>query len=189
MTLLASVASMFCSLSLSVAAPSVAEGPVENVKVAVITPIAESTAVVDDEAQFSDVVEFADDAADLGDDSQPAPDKVVLASEDDFLPADIFTDADDLLPADVVTADEDILPADVVVDAELEILPADVVTDLEIEVASALGFPGDFAGEAGLPVELRVDEIGTDREPGEPTAAPVDESTSSDDGSNGEAAS
>jgi hypothetical protein len=215
MTLLASVASMFCSLSLGAApAPTVAVAvvPAETVcRFVVLNPDIDTGEVVDAEAQVSP--DLGDDVADVGDGSEVpeiSPDKVVLVSADEllpadvvigdeeaFLPADVYLDSEDaeaFLPADVFLDSEDaeaFLPADVYLDSEdaEAFLPADVFTDMEIEIESALAAlptPPLFA-DTGAEFE-GVNEVEEDvAQPDSPPA--VEESEVSTEESDGEAAS
>jgi hypothetical protein len=195
MTLLASVASIFCSLTLGAAAPSVAIVPAENVvKAVIISPSFDSDGFADVQSEIAeDLGDVSDTAADLSEASAEGADKIALASEDDFLPADVFTEEDDLLPADVIAlGDDEVLPADVFVDAELEeILPADVVSDSELEADSALSVAlNDVDGLPLAEVEAEIDEASSDREPGEPPPSGFEQVDFGDDTSaDGEAAS
>ncbi|HEV8292242.1 MAG TPA: hypothetical protein VGP94_09975 [Tepidisphaeraceae bacterium] len=165
MTLLASVASLFCSFSVSAAAPTVAVVPTESVnRVEIISPIFQSDAALDSESLT------AADPADTGEVAD------VLAEATDFTPDKLAADSNDelLLPADVVIDDEALLPADVIVDAE-EILPADVIADIDADsdVVSKVEAEGIALAEAAATTAPLFDE-----DPAEelaPTPAPAEE--------------
>lgn len=192
MTLLASVASLFCSLSLSAAAPAVAVIPAENVNsVEIISTIDEPAVAPDSESLAVADVDDAGDLADpLGEASADTPDKLAAANNDEILPADVVTDDELFLPADVVVDGEEILPADVVVDGE-DILPADVVAVIDAEndavdaEAQGIATAESSANTAAL----------FDEDPAEaaPTPAPAEEpgvkNDSGDASGDGEAAS
>jgi hypothetical protein len=195
MTLLASVASLFCSLSVSAAAPAVAVVPAESVtRVEIISPIVQSDAALDSESlalaesgDVGDVADVLDEAADL------TPDKLAAGSIDDgqVLPADVVVDDEQLLPADVVLDGEDLLPADVIVDGE-EILPADVIAgiDAEIDAFSAAEAEGVALVETAVNTAPLFDEDAQDISP---TPAPAEEPGAKNDSGeasgDGEAAS
>src|SRR5438445_8134154 len=178
MTLFASVASLFCTFSVSAAAPSVAIVPAQTVnRVEIISPTVETSAVLGSESQVAD-----DDvnAADVGIEGVDfTPDKSAANSS-----------ADDFLPADVATDDEEILPADVVVDGE-EILPADVVADIDAGADALSEAEGVALAEASADAGTLVDE--PPEEDLAPTAPPSEEpGAKSDSGASsgdGEAAS
>src|SRR5436190_1923317 len=97
MTLFASLASMFCTLSLGNAAPAVAVVPAENVnRVEIISPVAaevESRVVFEVDFQLGDnpgeSADLAQESAGLGDE---AADNSDPASDDGILPADVVVD-------------------------------------------------------------------------------------------------
>ncbi len=195
MTLFASLASMFCTLSLGSAAPAVAVVPVENVnRVEIISPIAEG---VDSSAVFEVDFQLGDNPGENADFAQEpfaAPDVVAdnsdAASDEELLPADVVVDDSEILPADVVVADE-LLPADVVTADDEEILPADVIADSEAGVVddaiADVEAEGFALAEAAASTEPLKDE-----EPGAPPSAPAEEERSDPSGdpsSDGEAAS
>jgi len=205
MTLLASVASLFCSLSLTSAAPAVAVVPAESVnRVEIISPIVEIDAAIDSESLA------AADSGDVGDvedvtneTAEFTPDKLAGDSNDELLPADVVTDDELLLPADVVVDGEDILPADVVVDGE-EILPADVVVDgeeiLPADVVAVIDAENDLIAQAEAEGFATAESAANaaplfDEDPAEdvPTAPPAEEpgakNDSGDASGDGEAAS
>src|SRR5437762_10306642 len=102
MTLLASVASIFCSLSVSAAAPAVAVVPVEIVnKVEIISPVVQTDAAADSESlaaidpgEVSDAADVLNEAADL------TPDKLADDSSDEQAQtAEVAKDDVLLLPA------------------------------------------------------------------------------------------
>jgi hypothetical protein len=120
-----------------------------------------------------------------------SPDKVVLASEEEILPADVFSEEDDLLPADVVLDDEEvILPADVFLDVEEELLPADVVLDIEIEIESALALATtpQFFADTGAEFE-EVSSSDADGFTEDSPPVPQESEASDEDSADGEAAS
>jgi len=204
MTLLASVASLFCTFSVSAAAPSVAVVPEGTVaRVEIISPSVESSDVFTSELQVADddaaVADAADESADV------TPDKLAAASDDadlgqadvceeDTLPADVIVDAEMLLPADVIVEADMLLPADVVADA-VDLLPADVVADVDDSGVDAIS---ETNAEAAALTQASADS-GTqiDEQPQEdelaPTAAPSEEpgvkSDAGDSSGDGEAAS
>src|SRR6185295_16626061 len=173
MTLLASVASLFCSLSLHAAAPSVAVVPAETVnKVEIISPVVETDAAIDSEslglADAGDLGEVADvtnEAADF------TSDKAIADSSDELL-----------VPADVVVDDESLLPADVFVDGE-ELLPADVVADIDAEndAAAAADAEGLAFAETAANTAPLFDEDPAEDAPATPP--PSEEPVGKDDGS------
>jgi hypothetical protein len=202
MTLLASVASLFCTFSLSAAAPSVAVVPEGTVnRVEIISPSVPNSAVFAADIQFSDddaiadaADEFADPAADNSIDasSDPAP-AVAAVFDDDMLPADVVLDSETFLPADVVLDSETFLPADVIVDGET-FLPADVVVDADdsgVEAVSEANADGFILAEAAADAGTLVDE--KPEEDLAPTPAPSEEpgakSDAGDNSGDGEAAS
>ena len=196
MTLLASVATLFCSLSLHSAAPSVAVVPAETVnRVEIISPIVETDAVIDSEslavADAGDLGEVADVTNESADFTS---DKVIADSSDEqLLPADVLTDDSLLLPADVVLDDEALLPADVFVDGE-DLLPADVIADIDAEndSAAAADAEGLAFAETAANTAVLFDEDPAEDAP-QATPPPSEEPVGKDDGGSasgdGEAAS
>ena len=196
MTLLASVASLFCSLSLHAAAPAVAVVPEEKVnKVEIISPIVEDSAAADSESlaaadpgDLGEVADVPNEAAEF------TPDKAAADSNDArLLPADVVADDELLLPADVVADDDALLPADVFVDGE-DILPADVVADIDAERDAAAAAEAEgvaFAESAANTTALFDEDPAEDVSP--TSSAPSEEPTGKDDGGSasgdGEAAS
>ena len=196
MTLLASVATLFCSLSLHAAAPAVAVVPEETVnKVEIISPIVEDSAAPDSESlvaadpgDFAPVADVQDETAEF------TPDKAAADSSDaGVLPADVLADDELLLlPADVAVDEEMLLPADVFVDGE-DILPADVVADIDAENDAAAAANAEevaFAETAANTAALFDEDPAEDAPP--PTAAPSEEPVGKDAGDasgDGEAAS
>jgi hypothetical protein len=204
MTLLASVASLFCTFSLSSAAPSVAVVPEGTVsRVEIISPSLESSTAFADELQLADDDAIVADAADQTPDATPdklaaagSADEFAVAGEvndDEFLPADVVVDSETFLPADVVVDSDTFLPADVIVDA-VDLLPADVVTDVDdsgIEAVSEANAEGIALAEAAADAGTFVDE--QPEEDLAPTAPPSEEpgakSDAGDSSGDGEAAS
>jgi hypothetical protein len=194
MTLLASVASLFCSLSLHAAAPSVAVVPEETVnKVEIISPVVETDAAIDSESlgladagELGDVADVTNEAAEFG------SDKAVADSSDELLlPADVVADDQPLLPADVFVDDESLLPADVFVDGE-DLLPADVIADIDADndAAAAADAEGLAFAETAANTAPLFDEDPAEDAPATPP--PSEEPVGKDDGSasgDGEAAS
>jgi hypothetical protein len=195
MTLLASVASLFCSFSVSAAAPAVAVVPAQSVnRVEIISPIVEDQTAIDsesltanEEARVADLADFADEVTDL------TPDKVALASNNDaLLPADVILDDELLLPADVIVDGEELLPADVIADIEADLLlPADVIADIEADVIADAEAESAALAEANAgTAPLFEDDIAEDPAP---TPAAAEEPAGSDDpidaSGDGEAAS
>jgi hypothetical protein len=202
MTLLASVASMFCSLSLSAASPAVAIVPAETVnRVEIISPAIESSAVLDSESLVAIDVGDIGDGADLTAEADDfTPDKFAADSNDEeLLPADVVTfdedlfpadgvaDAEELLPADVVVEGEDFLPADVIVDGE-ELLPADVIADIDAGLEDVISEvevgEGVALAEAAVQTTPAFDE--DLQEDAAPTAPPAEEPVGKDDSSSGD---
>jgi hypothetical protein len=206
MTLLASVASLFCSFSVSAAVPAVAVVPAESVnRVEIISPIVEDSAALDSESlALADPGDSGEVADGLGEAGDFTPDKLAAASDDELLlpadvvaddellPADVVLDGEELLPADVIVDGEELLPADVIVDGE-EILPADVVADIDAEndAISAAEAEGVAIAEAAASTTQLFDE-----DPAEdvsPTPAPAEEPGAKNDSGeasgDGEAAS
>jgi len=180
MTLLASVASLFCTFSVSAAAPSVAVVPEGSVsRVEIISPSVETATLLDVESQVAD-----DDAntADIGNEfADFTPDKLAAASNDaDFLPADVVTDDEEILPADVVVDGEDILPADVVADIEAG---TDVVSEAELDGVALAG----AAADAGTLIDEQPEEDLAPTAP--PSEEPGAKSDAGDSSGDGEAAS
>jgi hypothetical protein len=192
MTLLASVASLFCSLSLHAAAPSLAVVPAETVnKVEIISPVVETDAAIDSESlAAADPGELGELADVLGEAAGFTPDKAAADSGDaDLLPADVVADDELFLPADGVV-DEMLLPADVFVDGE-DILPADVVADIDAENDAAADAEGVAFAETAANTAALFDEDPSEDAP-PPTAAPSEEPVgkeASDASGDGEAAS
>ena len=192
MTLLASVASLFCTFSVSAAAPSVAvlpEGTVNRVEI--ISPSVESSTGFAAQLQVSDDDAIVADAADEG--PNATADKVVAAgSADEFVAAGKVSD-EDSLPADVIVDSEALLPADVIVDA-VDLLPADVVADVDdsgIEAVSEANAERIALAEAAADAGTFVDE--QPEEELAPTAPPSEEpgakSDAGESSGDGEAAS
>jgi hypothetical protein len=174
MTLLATVASLFCSFSVSAAAPAVAVVPAESVnKVEIISPIVEKDAVLDSESLAAndpgDVGERADVLAEA---TEFSPDNFALASSND-----------QLLPADVIIDDENLLPADVVVDGE-DLLPADVIADIEADADVLSEAEGVAFAESAVTTAPLFDE--DPAEDAAPTAPPAEEPIGKDDPSSGD---
>jgi hypothetical protein len=193
MTLLASVASLFCSLSVTSAAPAVAVVPAESVnRVEIISPIVETDAAADSESLAAADLGDAGDVGDVTNESvEFTPDKLAADTNDELLPADVVTDDELLLPADVVVDEEEILPADVVVDGE-EILPADVVAVIDAEndliaQAEAEGFA--IAESAANTAPLFDEDPAEDLPTASPAEPPGAKNDSGDASGDGEAAS
>ena len=174
MTLLASVASLFCTFSVSAAAPSVAVVPEGTVnRVEIISPSVQTSTALAAELQLSDDDAIVADAADEG--PNATADKVVAdGSADKFVAAGKVSD-EDSLPADVIVDAEALLPADVIVDA-VDLLPADVVADVDdsgIEAVSEANAEGTALAEAAADAGTFVDE--QPEEDLAPTAPPSEE--------------
>jgi len=204
MTLLASVASLFCTFSVSAAAPSLAVVPEGTAnRVEIISPSVQTSTAFAAELQLSDDDAVVADAADEG--PNATADKVVAAgsadefvaagkvSDEDSLPADVIVDSEALLPADVIVDSETFLPADVIVDA-VDLLPADVVADVDdsgIEAVSEANAEGIALAEAAADAGTFVDE--QPEEDLAPTAPPSEEpgakSDAGESSGDGEAAS
>ena len=176
MTLLASVASLFCTFSVSAAAPSVAVVPEGTVnRVEIISPSVQTSAVFGSESQVAEDDVNADDVGNEAADF--TPDKLAAASNAaDFLPADVVSDDEEILPADVVVDGEDILPADVIADIDAG---ADVVAEAEVEgVALA-----EAAADAGTLIDEQPEEdLAPTAPPSEEPGAKSDSGESSGDG-------
>ena len=196
MTLLASVASLFCSLSLHAAAPAVAVVPAETVnRVEIISPIVETAAAIDSESlALADPGDAGEVADALGEPADFTPDKVAAEGGDEqVLPADVVADDELLLPADVVLNDQTLLPADVFVDGE-DLLPADVIADIDAENDAAAAADAEgvaFAESAANAAPLFDEDPAEDVSP--TSSAPSEEPVGKDDGGSasgdGEAAS
>jgi len=192
MTLLASVASLFCTFSVSAAAPSVAVVPEGTVnRVEIISPSVETTTALAAELQFSDDDAVVADAADEGPDT--TADKLAAAgSADEFAVAGEVND-EEFLPADVIVDSETFLPADVIVDSET-FLPADVVADVDdsgIEAVSEANAErialAEAAADAGTFVDEQPEEDLAQTAP--PSEEPGVKSDAGDNSGDGEAAS
>jgi hypothetical protein len=190
MTLLASVASLFCSLSLSAISPAVAIVPSESVnRVEIISPSIQLSAGIDGESlvaiEIGDIGDGADPAAEADDFT---PDKFAAASNDDqLLPADVVTDDEFQFSADGIASAEEFLPADVIVDDE-ELLPADVIADIDAglddvisEVEVGEGFA--LAETAVQPTPAFDEDLQGDAAP---SAPPAEEPVGKDDSSSGD---
>jgi hypothetical protein len=204
MTLLASVASLFCTFSVSAATPSLAVVPEGTVnRVEIISPSVETSVALATEFQVSDddavVADAADETPDVTADKVAAADSAdefAVAGEvndEEFLPADVIVDSETFLPADVIVDGETFLPADVIVDA-VDVLPADVVTDVDdsgiqaVSEANAEGFAlAEAAADAGTLVDEQPEEDLAPTAP--PSEEPGAKSDAGDSSGDGEAAS